>query len=293
MNPKHQFLLGAHLSIAGGLEKALFAAPSLGCTCLQMFTHSNRQWKITPISQEQKSLFAAARKETGIEAIVVHASYLINLASADSKTRALSQAALKKELERCELLEIPTLVLHPGASLSQGRDKGMAYVSEALEKTLGQVPGKSMICLEIMAGQGSVLGATLDELATMRAGVSQKKRIGFCLDTCHAFAAGYDFTTPTTYKAFWKKVDTVLGLDHLKAIHLNDSKGKLGSHLDRHANIGKGELGLETFRLIMNDPQLFDIPKILETPYEVQQDYEKDLGTLRGLISQKTKKALL
>lgn len=289
---QHQLLLGAHLSIAGGLEKAIMAAPSLGCTCLQMFTHSNRQWKITPITQDQVAAFAAARKETGIDAIVVHASYLINLASADAKTRALSQLTLKKELERCELLKIPTLVLHPGASLSQERSKGMEYVSEALEKMLGQVPGKSVVCLELMAGQGSVLGASLEELATMRAGVSQKKRIGFCLDTCHAFAAGYDFTTPTTYKAFWKKLDTVLGLEHLKAIHLNDSKGKLGSHLDRHANIGKGELGLEPFRLIMNDPQLFDIPKILETPYEVQQDYEKDLGILRGLMSSQTKKIL-
>ena len=284
---QHQLLLGAHLSIAGGLEKAILAAPPLGCSCLQMFTHSNRQWKITPISPEQKTVFDAVRQQVGIDVIVVHASYLINLASPDSKTRALSQVTLKKELERCELLDIPILVLHPGASLSQGRDKGMDYVSEALEKTLKEVPGKSVICLELMAGQGSVLGATLEELAAMRAAVSCKSRIGFCLDTCHAFAAGYDFTTPAAYKAFWGKLDAVLGLKHLKVIHLNDSKGKVGSHLDRHANIGKGEIGLEAFRLIMNDSQLSDIPKILETPYETQQDYEKDLGILRGLMGRR------
>lgn len=289
---KHKLLLGAHLSISGGLEKAVLAAPALGCTCLQLFTHSNRQWDITPLTQQQIADFAAARKQTGILALVAHASYLINIASTQQQTKALSRRTLTKELERCEELQIPFLVLHPGARLTQTVEQGVAAVVESLDEICEKVPGKSMILLELMAGQGSVLGSTLEELAAMRSGVSHKKRIGFCLDTCHAWAAGYDFTTPKTYGAFWERFDEILGIEHLKVIHLNDSKGKLGSHLDRHANIGKGELGLEAFRLIMNDPQLFDIPKILETPYESQKDYEKDLEILRELQSTQTKKAL-
>ncbi len=289
---KHGLLLGAHLSSSGGLEKAILAAPALGCTCLQLFTHSNRQWDIAPLTQQQRADFAAARKQTGISALVAHASYLINIASDQQQTKALSRRTLAKELERCQELEIPFLVLHPGARLTQTVEQGVAAVAESLDEICEKVPGKSMILLEIMAGQGTVLGSTLEELAAMRAGVAHKKRIGFCFDTCHAFAAGYDFTTPQKYEAFWKRFDDVLGLEHLKVIHLNDSKGKLGSHLDRHANIGEGELGLEAFRLIMNDPRLFDVPKILETPYESQKDYEKNLEILRGLQSLQTKRVL-
>lgn len=277
-------LLGAHMSISGGLERAILMAQDLGCNCLQLFTHSNRQWNVAPISQEQIVAFEAARKKTGITAVVAHASYLVNLASSKKHVRLLSQKTVIQELERCEALKIPYLVLHPGALVGQTPEEGITHVVAALNEALQQVPGKSMLLLEIMAGQGSVLGSTLEELAAIRKRISHKKRVGFCFDTCHAFAAGYDFTTPQSYKEFWLRFDTVLGLEHLKVIHLNDSKGKLGSHLDRHANIGKGELGLEAFRLLMNDARFTATPKILETPYEVAQDYERDLGVLRGLV---------
>jgi deoxyribonuclease-4 len=281
----HQLLLGAHLSISGGLERALYDGQKIGCTAIQIFTHSNRQWHIKPLQAQEIATFKAAQKETGINAVMVHASYLINLASPKADQQAQSLKTVIKELERCEQLGIDYLVLHPGSFVDGTEDAGLHYLVAGIEAALVASPGKTMILLENMAGQGSSLGRRFEQLAFIRDNIQQKKRVGFCLDTCHAFAAGYDLSTPETYNLLFNDIDKTLGLEHLRAIHLNDSKNVCGSHVDRHAHIGEGKMGIEAFRLLMNDPRLVHIPKILETPKDAGlEDDIKNLEVLRGLL---------
>lgn len=279
-------LLGSHLSAAGGLYKALLLGSELGCTTIQIFTHSNRQWHIAPLSDKDIELFIATKQETGITSVVVHASYLINLASQEQETRRKSIAALTKEIERCNLLDIELLVLHPGSRGTASIADSAARVAEGLDIALDSAQGSCKVLLETMAGQGSSLGSTFEELALIRNTATKKSRIGFCADTCHLFAAGYDFGTPASYQTLWQNFDAMLGINHLKAIHLNDSKTARGSRVDRHTHIGEGTLGLESFRLIMNDPRFAMVPKILETPKDetLEQD-RKNLACLRSLIS--------
>jgi len=288
-----KLLLGAHLSTAGGFENALYDGQKIGCTAVQIFTHSNRQWHIKPITQNEIARFAAAKKETGIDCLVVHASYLINLASAKEEQRALSLKTVVKELERCEQLDIAYLVLHPGSYVEGTEDSGIHHLIAGLTAALEQVPGTTMILLENMAGQGSSIGRRLEQLAFIRSQTKQNSRIGVCVDTCHLFAAGYDISTPETYEQFWNEFDATVGLKHLRALHLNDSKNICGSHVDRHAHIGEGKMGLGAFELLMNDPRFFAIPKILETPKEKDlADDIKNLAVLKGLMSEKTKNLL-
>jgi deoxyribonuclease IV len=286
-----KILLGAHLSISGGLEQALIAAKNIHCTCVQIFTHSNRQWHLSPLKQQDINLFKQTRKEMGITLVVTHCSYLINIASPKKHVRALSIKTLSQELVRCQELDIPYLVVHPGSHLQASVEEGIAHVIEALDIVCKENPGPCMILLENMAGQGSTLGATFEQLASIKSAASCKKRIGFCLDTCHAFAAGYDFTTPASYQKYMRRLNTIVGLDTIKVIHLNDSKSPLHSHVDRHTNIGDGKIGPTAFKLLMNDPQFFSTPKILETPHdETLKACIKDLNTLRGFISSSNKR---
>lgn len=286
-----KLLLGAHLSGAGGLENALYDGQKINCTAVQIFTHSNRQWHISPLSADAIERFLKAKKETGISEIVTHASYLINLASGKAESRAISLKTLVKELERCEQLGIKQLVLHPGSYVDETQETGIANIIAGLDEALKQVPGEVNILLETMAGQGSSIGHQFEQLAHIRSKVSHKKRIGVCLDTCHIFAAGYDFTTPAKYQAMIEAFDTIIGLEHLQAIHLNDSKKGCGARVDRHAHIGEGAIGLEAFKLLMNDPRLFAVPKILETPKEETLEHDiKNLSVLRGLLSAENKK---
>lgn len=288
-----KLLLGAHLSTAGGFENALYDGQKIGCTAVQIFTHSNRQWHIKPITQDEIARFAAAKKETGIDYLVVHASYLINLASAKEEQRTLSLKTVVKELERCEQLGIAYLVLHPGSYVEGTEDSGIHHLIAGLNAALEQAPGTTMILLENMAGQGSSIGRRLEQLAFIRSQTKQNSRIGVCVDTCHLFAAGYDISTPETYEQFWNEFDAIVGLKHLRALHLNDSKNICGSHIDRHAHIGEGKLGLDAFELLVNDPRFFAIPKILETPKEKDlADDIKNMAVLRGLMSEKTKSLL-
>lgn len=289
---KHQLLLGAHMSIAGGYEKAFERAESIGCTTMQIFTKSNRQWHAKKIDQEQAEAFCAADTKSPVAITITHATYLINIGSPDHATRAKSINGLIDELERCDMLKIPYLVLHPGSCTTSSPEICLNNIVESLDAAFAQSHTKTMVLLEIMAGQGSTMCYTFEQLAYILKNSRYKKRLGICFDTCHAFAAGYDFRTPATYKALWKEFDSIIGIEHLKAIHLNDSKKERGSRVDRHEEIGQGQIGIEAFKLIMNDDQLFDTPKILETPKDDLADYKKNIETLKGLMSNETKKKL-
>jgi len=287
---KPVLLLGAHLSVAGGLENALITAQRIGASCVQIFTHSNRQWHIAPLKEEDIERFNKARLATNITHIVIHASYLINCASPEAETRHKSTEALKKELARAQQLGIPYVVLHPGSRLTSAEEVGIDHIAACLDVALAAEPGP-MILLENMAGQGSSLGRSFEQLAAIRAKSTHKKRIGICFDTCHASATGYNLSDPKDYHAVWEKFDATIGLPHLKAIHLNDSKTALGSNVDRHTHIGEGSIGIEGFRLLMNDTNFFDIPKILETPKDdTCSDDIKNMDTLKKLLSPSTRK---
>lgn len=278
-------LIGAHMSISDGFDGAVQAGESIGCTAIQIFTHSNRQWHAAPLKDEAIEAFKGALKNSDIRRVIAHASYLLNVGSPKKAVRDKSIKALVMELDRCQALGIPHLVLHPGSALDGSPEECIDSIASALDEACEAMPGSTMILLENMAGQGSSIGATLEQLATIRAKTTHKKRIGFCIDTCHAFAAGYNLTTEAGYKKFWKEFDQIIGMEHLKAMHLNDSKKELGSKVDRHEHIGHGQLGKITFKLIMNDPALLDIPKILETPKDATlADDVRNLATLRELI---------
>ncbi len=282
MTQKHPIILGAHMSIAGGIENAYLSGASIDCTAIQLFTHSNRQWAIKELSADTIEKVQAAQQQTGITHAVVHASYLINVASTDAETRRKSKNMLHMELNHCAALGINFLVLHPGSNPSI--EEGCKLISEAINETFEKNSSKVTILLENMAGQGSQIGYRLEQLATLRQEISAKKRIGFCIDTCHLWAAGYDFSDHTGYHKVLKEVDSILGIEHIHAIHLNDSKQKLNSQVDRHANIGAGTIGLEAFRLIMNDPKLKNIPKILETPGKELHEYAHNMKILLDLV---------
>lgn len=289
---KHRLLLGAHVSTAGGFEKAIERGEALGCTTIQIFTKSNRQWHAKKITDEEADLFIKAQKQSSIDPVIAHCSYLINIGSPKKDIEKKSVAALIEEVQRCDKLKIRGLVLHPGAHLGSDEQECLKRIAENLDTVFEKTETKTTILLETMAGQGSTIGNSFEQLATIYNHSAHKRKIEFCLDTCHVFAAGYDLRTEKTYDALWKKFNDILGIDKLGAIHVNDSKKSLGCHVDRHEDIGKGELGLEAFRLIFNDPRLFDIPKIIETPKDDPEEDARNLATIRHLIAPTTRKKL-
>jgi deoxyribonuclease-4 len=280
--------LGSHMSIAGGLDKAPLRGKQVGCDTIQVFTKSNRQWRAKRISDQEVEAFKANLAATGIGPVVAHDCYLVNLAAPRRAVWKKSVAAFRVELERAERLGIPYLVTHPGSHAGAGEAEGLRRVTEALNALLAALPGAGVrILLETTAGQGSSLGHRFEELAAILAGVEQADRVGICLDTCHVFAAGYDIRTPDGYRKTVEDLDSCLGLRRLQAIHLNDSKGGLGSRVDRHEHIGEGRLGLAPFRRLLNDPALRGIPMILETPKDddfVAAD-RRNLARLRRLLN--------
>lgn len=280
---RQKVLLGAHMSIAGGIDKAFYAGASIDCTAIQVFTHSNRQWAIKDLSKEAIAATKNAQKETGIQHVLVHASYLINLGSVTKGIVKKSAVALAKELQHCTALSFPYLVLHPGSGITD-KKACMDQISSLINEIFDEVDSSTTILLELMAGQGTSVGANFEELAYLKSKIRAKKRIGVCIDTCHLWAAGYDFSTEKGYHKVWKEFDSVLGYEHLKAIHMNDSKNPLNSHVDRHQEIGKGTIGIEAFRLLMNDPHLKDVPKVLETPKKMLSDYAHNMALLYGLL---------
>ena len=292
MNPKNSItqnnlVIGAHFSIAKGLHDAVYQAKTYGCNALQMFTKNATAWKERIVTLEEQERFEQARAETGIHAIASHTSYLINLASPDSKKHAMSCAALKQELIRSSALKIPFCVLHPGAHMDSGIDAGLLKISESINRIFSETAETtSRLLLETTAGQGSGLGHTFEQLAQIIDRIEQKERTGVCLDTCHIFAAGYDIRTPETYRQTMNHFEAILGLSQLLVIHVNDSKKGLGSLVDRHTHIGKGALGEDAFKQLLNDVKLLHVPKLLETAKtEGNIDWDqRNLDLLRSFI---------
>lgn len=280
--------LGGHESIAGGIYKAFDRAQSVGCEVVQVFVKPNRAWAAPTITDDHVALFRSRHDETGICPVVAHTSYLLNLASPKDSLWRKSRDTLIVEMERCEALGIPWLVLHPGAHVGSGEEAGLARIARALGQVHAATSGFAVqILLETMSGQGSKLGYCFEQLAWLLDRTPAGDRLGVCLDTCHVFAAGYDLRTPEGYAETMESFDRIVGLERLKVIHLNDSKRKLGSHKDRHEHIGQGEIGLEGFRCLLNDPRLSGLPGLLETPKsdDLHEDRE-NLATLRSLCEQ-------
>ena len=278
--------MGAHFSIAKGFHDAVYQASSYGCNALQMFTKNATTWKERTVTRTEQERFEQAKTDTGIQSIATHTSYLINLASPDPKKHAMSYDALKQELIRSSALKIPFCVLHPGAHMDNGIDTGLLRISKTINRLFSETEEATpRLLLETTAGQGTGLGHTLEQLADIIDKIEQKERIGICLDTCHIFAAGYDIRTQETYARTMDHFESILGLDRLFVIHINDSKKGLGSWVDRHTHIGKGALGVDVFRHILNDERLFHAPKLLETAHtEGEIDWtRRNLDLLRSL----------
>ncbi|HSG28417.1 MAG TPA: deoxyribonuclease IV [Candidatus Krumholzibacterium sp.] len=276
--------LGAHMSIAGGVPLALERGMSAGCNAVQLFVKSSSQWRARPLSDAETARFRelAARFRPGF--VIGHSSYLINIASPEAGLLEKSRDALVIELDRCEALGIPWLVLHPGSHRGAGVEEGLRTVAASLDEVFGRTEGHSVgILLEMTSGSGNTMGRSFEELAAMRDLAYCRERIGFCFDTCHAFAAGYDITTRKKYDAVFRAFDEVIGLERLKAFHLNDSKTPAGSGRDRHENIGKGFIGVKPFGFLMNDRRFREVPMILETPKG--PDLKEDIETLALLRS--------
>jgi len=276
-------ILGAHLSIAGGLHLALHRAVELDCTALQIFTRNASQWRAKPLSAEAVTEFRRTREEVGPIAVAAHASYLINLGSPDRRLRDRSIRSLVQELKRCEALGIEHLVLHPGAHMGAGEERGLRRIASALRRAHARTSGFEVkTVLENTAGQGTGLGHRFEQLARIIDDVDAPDRLRICFDTAHAFAAGYDFRTPRGYAAFWEDVDRLIGLENLAIFHLNDSRRDVGSRVDRHAHIGRGKIGREAFGRLMRDRRFGRVPKVLETPKEGDMD-RRNLALLRRL----------
>ncbi|MCS7257582.1 MAG: deoxyribonuclease IV [Thermomicrobium sp.] len=274
---------GAHMSIAGGVDRAIDRAIEIGCEAVQLFTKSSNQWKARPLSPEEIERFKEKAARFSIP-VVAHDSYLINLASPNDALWEKSIAAFREELERCEVLGIPYLVTHPGSYGEAGLEFGIQRVADALNRLHADLPGyRVMTLLETTAGQGTSLGYRFEQLAAIVERIKEPERVGYCFDTCHVFAAGYELRTPEGYAATMDEFDRILGLDRLFVFHLNDSKRELGSRIDRHEHIGRGKIGLDGFRWLVNDPRFRDHPGLLET--EKSPDLHEDVENLRVLRS--------
>jgi deoxyribonuclease-4 len=287
MKDKRMQLLGAHMSIAGGHALAIDRATNFEMTACQIFTKNANQWAAKPIAPEAAEAFRARLAASDVAFVVAHDSYLINLASPDEAIRERSIGAFADEMARSDQLGVPWLVTHPGAHMGSGVETGVQRVAEALNRLFDEMPdGQVTVLLETTAGQGSTLGRTFEELAGIMAQVEDQRRVAVCLDTCHVFAAGYDLRDGETYAATMQAFDEIIGFDRLRVFHLNDSKKVLGSHVDRHAHIGEGEIGAEAFRLLVNDERFADRPGILETPKDDDEEGDRrNMATLRGMCA--------
>ncbi|MBP9764896.1 deoxyribonuclease IV [Candidatus Babeliales bacterium] len=282
-----KLLMGAHVSIAGGFDKAIERGEKIGATCIQIFTKSNRQWGAKKITSDDVDAFLDAQKKSSIKMVVAHASYLINLCSDNNAIIRKSIDALIEELQRCEQLDIPYLVLHPGTSSNPDTQKVLITVADHINQAFKEVkPKNTTLLLETMAGQGSTIGKTVEELAVILDHVHDKKHIGVCIDTCHIFAAGYDLSTKKFYDDFWNKISKLIGIKNVKAFHINDSKKDFDSHVDRHEHVGKGKINPVVFKMLLKDKRFSKIPKILETPKEDEfKDDVRNLKTLRDYFN--------
>jgi len=278
--------LGAHMSIAGSYDQAFYRGRQVGCEAIQVFTKQPNRWAAKAIAPAEAAAFLKAQEETGIGPVIAHDAYLINLASPEEALWVQSVDAFQVEIERADVLGIPYLVTHAGAHKGSGEEAGLRRIVEALDLVCARTPeARVTILLETTAGQGGYLCYRFEHLAWIIAHARCPGRLGVCFDTCHAFAAGYDLRTPETYAATMRHFDETVGLERLKAFHLNDALKGLGSRVDRHAHIGQGELGLAAFRSLLNDPRFRDHPMVLETHKGPEMEEDRmNLATLRGLM---------
>ncbi|HEX9868914.1 MAG TPA: deoxyribonuclease IV [Candidatus Tectomicrobia bacterium] len=276
--------LGAHMSISGGLEKAVVRGQEVGCETMQIFTKNSNQWKAKPLTAVEVAVFREACQAAGIGPVVAHSAYLINLAAPDEPLYEKSIQAFLDELQRCELLGIPYLVVHPGAHMKAGEAQGLTRIAAAIDRIHRETSTRqAAIVLEVTAGQGTALAYKFEHFAALLEQVDAPDRLGFCLDTCHLLAAGYDFRTRKGYDQMMDAWEDLVGIERIRVIHLNDSKKDVGSHVDRHEHIGQGYIGTKGFEFLLNDRRLAELPMVLETPKDDNADV-RNLATLRQLM---------
>lgn len=274
------------MSISGGLDRAVERGASVQCEAIQIFSKNSNQWKAKPLLSGEVDAFKARRKSWGGGPVLVHDSYLINLASPKTADREKSEIAFYEEMERCEQLDIPYLVFHPGAHLGSGEEEGCRVAAESLNRMMEKSAGFEVrLLIETTAGQGTSIGYRFEQIGMIFKGLKWPERAGVCIDTCHVFAAGYDIRTREGYESVFEAFDREVGLSVIRAFHINDSKKDFLSRVDRHEHIGKGFIGLEAFRLLMNDSRFTEVPMVLETPKgeDLKEDRE-NLALLRNLI---------
>ncbi len=278
--------LGAHMSIAGGVERALERGASIGCDAIQIFLKNNMQWNGRNLTDAEAGRFRTTQTQFGITRVFAHSCYLINLAATNARVRCKSIHAIIDEIERATALGVPFIVMHPGAHMGAGENAGLRPIARGLDDAFRATrTSKVLVALETTAGQGTNLGHRFEHLAEIFQQSKFPERLAVCIDTCHLFAAGYDIRTPRGYATAMKQFDAIVGCKHVVAFHLNDSKKPLGSRVDRHEHIGKGKIGLAGFRSVLRDPRWRDIPMVLETPKsdDLHEDVE-NLRLLRSLI---------
>jgi deoxyribonuclease-4 len=277
-------LLGAHISISGGLEKSISRGHDLGCEAIQIFSKNQRQWKSPGLSDDAAERFRQAREESSIKNVAIHDSYLINLAHSDPEQLKKSRDAFFDEMERAEKLDVEFLIFHPGSYLNTSEESGIRRIADSLNHVISRFPeSRVQLLLETTSGSGHHLGYRFEQLAAILSRVHKKDHIGVCFDTAHVFAAGYDMREESAYEDTMAQFQRTIGLDRLMAFHLNDSKSDLGSRIDRHENIGMGVLGESPFRCLVNDSRFRSVPMILETP-EGEKYYRKNLALLKSFI---------
>lgn len=276
-------MLGAHMSIAGGFDKAVLRGKKAGCDVIQIFSKNNNQWRSRALEKKKIEIFLNTQKQTNVRCVAVHVSYLINCASPLAALSEKSRDALCEEYARANMLGVPYIVMHPGSHMGSGRKKGISAIANSINYVLRDKKGESKILLETTAGQGTSIGSRFEDLAEIMEKVKDNYRIGVCFDTCHVFAAGYDMTNKKAYRATMREFDTIVGVKKIKLFHYNDSKKECGARVDRHAHIAEGCIGIEGFECLINDKRFYSIPKILETPKG--EDLKEDIVNLKRLRS--------
>ena len=277
-------MVGLHVSIAGSMDLAFDRALELGATTFQIFTRNPNQWKFSPIPDETVSLFREKRGKSGFKRIVDHMPYLPNLASPDKSAMKISRYTLAEEVKRCDALGVDYLVVHLGSHLGKGTAVGVANIAGACDQATTASEGDTVVLLENMAGQKNCVGARFEEIRSILDKVKDPERVGVCLDSCHLFAAGFDLGSPEAVANTMGLFGEIVGMDRLKVVHLNDSKGVVGSRLDRHEDIGEGKIGRKGMKAFLHYKGVDQLPIVMETPYEDVSTMEKSIKLVRTLL---------
>jgi deoxyribonuclease-4 len=278
--------VGCHVSIAGSVDRAVGRALERGCDTFQIFSSNPRGWKSRELKPDEIAAFKTKVRDAGLDPAVAHMPYLPNLATPKSNVYQRSVETLARELRRCEMLDIPYLVTHLGSHLGEGREEGIARFTRGMDRALEDAGGTTMLLLENTAGTANSIGGTFEDIGEIIGGSGNRDRLGICFDTCHAFAAGYDIATAAGLEATVNALDTSIGRERIKLVHVNDSKGECGSHLDRHEHIGLGAIGEEGFSRILRHPLFHALPLICETPVDARRDDAENIRVVRDLAEQ-------